>query len=126
MPSDPSSLGPMSGPSSLSRFWIAKLLSLIVAGVLFGWAYNWAAPRFYKPEITAGFWLGTLHGALMPTALPSLLMSKDVPIYAEKNTGRFYKLGYICGINMCGLVFFGLAFRQSDRRRLSQSRTHRQ
>ena len=29
---------------------------------------------------------------------------------APNNTGRFYKMGYICGINFCGLIFFGLAF----------------
>jgi hypothetical protein len=48
----------------------------------------------------------------MPVALPSLLLGRDVPIYAPINTGRTYKLGYIAGINLCGLVFFGAAFRQ--------------
>ena len=61
-------------------------------------------------SVLAGFRLGILHGALMPVALPSLLLGKDVPIYAERNEGRTYKLGYIAGINACGLVFFGLAF----------------
>jgi len=93
-----------------------KLASLVVAGLVFGLAYDWAAPRFYKPDSTAAFWHGTLHGALMPVALPSLLLGKDVPIYAPNNTGRGYKLGYIAGINLCGLVFFGLAFRQPRRR----------
>ena len=96
--------------------WALKLASLVVAGLVFGLAYDWAAPRFYKPDSTAAFWHGTLHGALMPVALPSLLLGKDVPIYAPNNTGRGYKLGYIAGINLCGLVFFGLAFRQPRRR----------
>lgn len=82
-----------------------------MVGLLLGWIYAWAAPRLYRPEHTAGFWLGTAHGVLMPVALPSLLMGQDVPIYAPANTGRGYKLGYIAGINLCGLVFFGLAFR---------------
>ncbi len=84
-------------------------------GLLLGWVYAWAAPRLYRTENTAGFWLGTTHGALMPVALPSLLMGKDVPIYAPTNSGRAYKLGYIAGINVCGLVFFGLAFRPAGR-----------
>lgn len=76
------------------------------------WLYVWAEPRFYQPEVRAGFWRGTLHGALMPVALPSLLVGKDVPIFTANNTGRSYKLGYIAGINLCGLLFFGLAFRK--------------
>jgi hypothetical protein len=94
------------------RHWGAKAASLVLTGLLLGWGYRWAAPRFYGPETTAGFWLGTLHGGLMPTALPSLLMGNDVPIYATRNTGRSYKIGYIAGINLCGLLFFGLAFRK--------------
>ena len=98
--------------SSRLRHWLRKALALIVAGVIFGFAYDWASPRFYRPDTKANFWLGTLHGALMPIALPSLLIGKDVPIYAPDNTGRPYKLGYIAGINLCGLIFFGLAFRK--------------
>jgi hypothetical protein len=98
------------------RKWTLKILSLVVTGMIFGWAYTWAAPRFYRPNQTVGFWMGTLHGALMPVAAPSLLMGQDVPIYATANTGRGYKLGYIAGINACGLVFFGLAFHQPKRK----------
>ena len=89
-----------------------KIITLVVAGLLLGWAYDWAAPRFYGTERVAGFALGVVHGALMPVALPSLLLGKDVPIYTSNNTGRSYKIGYIAGINLCGLFFFGLAFRQ--------------
>jgi hypothetical protein len=56
--------------------------------------------------------MGIVHGALMPVALPSLLLGNDVPIYATTSTGRIYKLGYIAGINLCGLLFFGTAFRR--------------
>jgi len=87
-----------------------KAATLILLGLVLGFGYDWAAPRFYGPERVAGFRLGILHGALMPVALPSLLLGKDVPIYAERNQGRTYKLGYIAGINACGFVFFGLAF----------------
>jgi hypothetical protein len=57
-----------------------------------------------------------LHGAIMPMALPSLLMGKDVTIYSETNTGRTYKIGYIVGINLCGVVVFGSAFLRPKRR----------
>jgi len=48
------------------------------------------------------FGRGVLHGALMPGALPNLLVGKDVTIYAPNNTGRTYKLGYTVGVNGCG------------------------
>ena len=98
------------------RKWAGKIISLAITGLIFGLAYNWAAPRFYRPDQTPGFWMGALHGALMPVAAPSLLMGQDVPIYATANTGRGYKLGYIAGINGCGLVFFGLTFWQPKRK----------
>jgi len=98
-------------PSWLKRLAV-KAATLVLLGLLFGLGYDWAWPRFYGPERVAGFRLGILHGALMPVALPSLLLGKDVPIYASNNSGRIYKLGYIAGINFCGLVFFGLAFRR--------------
>ncbi len=98
---------------SLLARGVRKLVPMVVAGVLLGWAYDWAVPRLYRETEDAGFWRGTVHGALMPAALPSLVMGKDVPIFTARNLGRRYKLGYIAGINGCGLVFFGLAFRKS-------------
>jgi len=89
-----------------------KAATLVLLGLVLGFGYDWAVPRFYGPERVAGFRLGVLHGALMPVALPSLLLGRDVPIYAAINQGRIYKLGYIAGINLCGLLFFGLAFRR--------------
>ena len=84
---------------------------LVVLGVLFGWGYDWAAPRFYGLDRTPTFRLGVLHGALMPVALPVLFVGKDVPIYLPSPPTRIYKLGYIVGVNLCGLMFFGVAFR---------------
>ena len=46
----------------------------------------------------------------MPLSLPSLIVGQDVDIYAANNSGRTYKIGYIVGINLCGLAFFGSAF----------------
>ena len=45
-----------------------------------------------------------------PLSLPSLVIGRDVPIYDPKNSGRSYKIGYICGVNICGLVFIGPLF----------------
>ncbi len=94
---------------------LRKVIPLVIAGLLLGWGYGWASNHLYHEDQNAGFWYGTLHGALMPAALPSLLFGNDVPIFASHNTGRWYKLGYIAGINLCGLVFFGLAFRPTPK-----------
>ena len=96
--------------SSRARKLLIKAVTLVLTGLLFGFGYDWAAPRFYGSDHPPGFRLGVLHGALMPTALPSLLLGRDVPIFASNNPGRIYKIGYIAGINFCGLIFFGLAF----------------
>lgn len=95
---------------SLGKRLAVKGTVLVVLGVIFAFGYEWAAPRFYGVETAAGFRRGVLHGALMPVALPGLLMGKDLPIYATNNSGRIYKLGYIAGINLCGLLFYGYAF----------------
>lgn len=116
----------MGSPPSRSSRWrrwlrrgVTQALRLVLVGLLFGWFYAWAAPRFYPRQERPGFALGMLHGALMPMALPSLLLGKDVPIYASDNRGRSYKLGYIAGINVCGFLFFGLAFTRPPRRALA-------
>lgn len=92
------------------RRGVLAALRLLVAGLLLGWFYAWAAPFAYPQDRTPGFPHGVLHGALMPMALPSLLLGHDVEIFAANHNGRRYKIGYICGINLCGLLFFGTAF----------------
>jgi hypothetical protein len=102
--------------SSKWKALLVKVVVLVVLGLLLGAAYDWAAPRMYGPDRIPGFRLGVLHGALMPVALPALLMGRDVPIYAPTSTGRIYKIGYIAGINLCGMTFFGAAFRRPRNR----------
>jgi hypothetical protein len=58
----------------------------------------------------------------MPAALPSLLAGEDAPIFAANNTGRNYKLGYIAGISLCGLIFFGMAFRPGTKKNSAPDR----
>jgi hypothetical protein len=96
-------------PSRL-REGIKKAVRLILLGLALAWFYEWATPRFYPSEGRVGFWHGMLHGALMPMAMPGLLVGKDATIYAANNSGRLYKLGYVFGINICGLIVFGTAF----------------
>jgi hypothetical protein len=98
--------------SGFLRRWLRKALALAIVTVLFGWFYGWASPWAFPKNHTADFKYGVLHGALMPLSLPTLVMGRDVPIYANENSGRGYKIGYICGINACGLLFFGAAFRR--------------
>ena len=97
-------------PPTLFRNLIMKAAFFLAVAAIFGWLYGWASPRMFPRETSAGFGFGMLHGALMPMALPSLVLGQEVEIYAANNSGRTYKLGYIVGINVCGLIFFGSAF----------------
>ena len=99
-----------------ARQLAVKITALVVLTLLLGFVQDWMASRSYEPERVAGFRLGVVHGALMPAALPTLLMGKDVAIYAPANEGRSYKIGYILGINLCGTLFFGFAFWRPRRR----------
>jgi hypothetical protein len=116
---EPMAIPPVAAPARPSkvRFIIVKVIALTVLTLVLGFAQGWASSRLYKPDHTAGFHMGLLHGMLMPAALPGLLMGQDLPIYAPDNSGRPYKIGYIFGINTCGTLFFGIAFWHPRRRR---------
>lgn len=103
-------------PTARWRLWLKKVVYFLIASLLLGWFYGWSSPRAFPKDTTFGFRYGMLHGALMPLALPSLLLGKDVEIFATDNSGRIYKIGYICGINVCGLAFFGPLFWRPKRR----------
>ena len=87
-----------------------RLFTLLLAATCVGWVLNRTAARLNEGSRTAGFGRGLLHGAMMPLALPNLLIGHDVTIYSPNNTGRTYKLGYTLGVNGCGLIFFGFFF----------------
>ena len=97
-------------PDARRKLWFKRIAVFLIASALLGWFYGWASPQAFPKNKTAGFSYGMLHGALMPLALPSLVMGKDVEIFAADNSGRYYKIGYICGINLCGFAFFGPLF----------------
>ena len=93
----------------LRLFWFLLLATCI------GWTLNQAGRVLNRSGKRAGFGLGVVQGALMPLALPNLAVGNDVAIYSENNTGRTYKLGYIIGVNGCGLLFFGIFFWRMSR-----------
>ena len=92
------------------KFLLRKAVIVVVVTFVFGWLYSWASPWAYASRQPAGFAYGLLHGAMMPLSLPSLVVGQDVTIYAPQNCGRIYKIGYICGVNICGIVFIGPIF----------------
>ena len=96
--------------SRFIRFLIRKIITVAAVTVVFGWLYGWASPWAFASSKPAGFAYGLLHGGMMPLSLPSLVVGKDVTIYNENNPGRIYKIGYICGVNICGLIFIGPLF----------------
>ena len=89
----------------LKRFAMLVLLAFVI-----GWTLNRVELAFERQNKRAGFFRGVVHGALMPMALPNLVVGQDVAIYAANNSGRTYKLGYTMGVNVCGLIFFGIFF----------------
>ena len=102
---------------------VLRAFVLVAVAVCLGWALNRSAATLNRDSRPAGFARGMVHGALMPLALPNLLAGYDVAIYAVINNGRPYKLGYTLGVNLCGLIFFGLFFwrvRQWAAKRLTQ------
>ena len=105
-----------SAPSSGAKALLIKIIALTLFSLFLGFAYDRAAPGTYAPGRVAGFPMGMMHGALMPAALPTLVLGKDLPIYAASNVGRGYNIGFILGLNACGTLFFGIAFWQPRKR----------
>lgn len=94
-----------------------RLACIVLVAMLVGTVLTRLANTHQIGGGPAGFGKGIVQGALMPMAMPNLLVGRDVPIYAEENTGRTYKLGYTVGVNACGAIFFGLLFWRLNRLR---------
>lgn len=100
-----------SSPARLTpRDWAKKIGVFVLVTILFGWVYGRVSPRMFPAGTRFGFSHGLLHGGMMPLALPALVMGDNVELFGHDNNGRPYKIGYICGINLCGVIFFGSAF----------------
>ena len=117
---------PIKAPSP--RVWwkipFRALLILILATVV-GRTLNRMAKSMERDPHPAGFRRGLVQGALMPMALPNLIVGNDVTIYSQNNTGLTYKLGYTAGVNACGAVFFGLFFWRVNRWRRKMNNNRR-
>lgn len=105
-----STQAPTGKPGKFVKMLVRKLVTLAIVTFIFGYFYSWASPWAFPPKRTVGFGFGCLHGALMPLSLPSLVVGRDVPIYDTDNAGRLYKIGYICGVDVCGIIFIGPLF----------------
>jgi hypothetical protein len=102
-------------PPSLRRRILLRILSIVVAATVFSFVTNFVTTTSQKVPGPSGFFRGVLHGAMMPAAMPNLLLGRNITIYAEENTGRTYKLGYTTGVNGCGAIFFGVFFWRVNR-----------
>ncbi len=89
---------------------VTRILVAIVVTVLFGRVLQYSVKLSQHEGKVPGFAAGMAHGALMPCGFPMLLVGQDLPIYAERNSGRTYKLGYTLGVNLCGALFFGSVY----------------
>jgi len=94
---------------------LLRTLGVVAVAFTLGFSIHRISVALERSTEPAGFLRGTLQGALMPCALPNLLVGNDVSIYAQNNTGRKYKLGYTVGVNACGAVFFGMVFLRLSR-----------
>ena len=92
------------------RSILVRIGSVILLAFAIGWTLNRLAERLDRSQRTAGFARGLLQGAMMPAAMPNLLIGHDVAIYTTNNNGVFYKLGYTMGVNGCGAIFFGMFY----------------
>lgn len=96
---------------------LIRMLMVAVVAVSIGWIVQRCSASLDRDAAPAGFARGMLHGAIMPMAMPNLLIGQEVNIYAPNNTGHSYKLGYTAGVNVCGLLFFGYFFWRLNRTR---------
>ena len=95
------------------RWWskvLSRVVVILILATAVGVTLNWTSRNLERDSRPAGFRRGVLQGALMPMALPNLLVGRDVTIYSQNNTGIAYKIGYTFGVNACGALFFGLFF----------------
>lgn len=92
-----------------------RLAVIILVAMCLGTIPSRLSTLLDRQSRPAGFAMGMLQGAVMPMALPNLVLGRDVPIYSDNNTGVLYKLGYTSGVNVCGALFFGFLFWRLNR-----------
>ena len=102
-------------PSQTWRKILTRTGTILLVAFILGYGIRQASVALERSPKPAGFGRGMLQGAMMPCALPNLLLGRDVSIYNQNNTGVPYKFGYTCGVNACGAIFFGLFFLRLNR-----------
>ena len=102
-------------PGGRARRILQRILWFLLVAAVAGTVVGYVTRVSNAVPGPAGFGRGVLHGALMPAAMPNLIIGRDVTIYAIPNTGIGYKLGYTMGVNGCGAVFFGIFFWRLNR-----------
>jgi len=102
---------PAPSPRAVQRLHaLLRALATIAVALGIAWACGAAMRADAGMSQPPGLFRGMLHGAMMPVAWPTLLIGQDQEIYAARNAGRPYKLGYSLGVNLSGLIFFGWLF----------------
>lgn len=89
---------------------LGRLLATAGVALAIAWTCGAAMRADARLATPPGLFRGMLHGAMMPVAWPTLLVGHDQDIYAVRNDGRPYRLGYSLGVNLSGLIFFGWLF----------------
>lgn len=59
---------------------------------------------FPKGAYEYGFFSGLWHGFIAPFALVGMLFDSDVTMFASKNSGFFYGLGFLLGSGGWGIL----------------------
>lgn len=101
-----------------------RIATSIAAALGVAWLCGLAMKLDARLTSPPGFGRGLLHGAMMPAAWPALMAGSDQEIYAARNSGRFYKVGYSMGVNLSGAVFFGIIFLGASALRGPNQRNH--
>lgn len=82
--------GTQVNPSETVSTWrkiLQRTVSILLVAFVLGYGMRHAAAVLERSSAPAGFGRGMLQGALMPCALPNLLVGNDVSIYNVNNTG---------------------------------------
>jgi hypothetical protein len=103
---------------------LVRVGAVMLVALAIGAALNRISASMERSLRPAGFSRGILQGALMPMAMPNLLVGRDVTIYSQNNTGVSYKLGYTTGVNGCGAIFFGFFFWRVNQWKRKTSELH--
>ncbi len=112
--------GDLVGAARVARLF-GRLVLVIALALLVGRGGGRLAALVDEKKQPAGFFSGMAQGAVMPMAMPNLLLGRDIAIYARENSGVPYKLGYTLGVNLCGALFFGGFFWRVQRWRASRA-----